>query len=303
MKLVSRIKDFIRRRYEWYVADSWVRKPFQKFNILESFESIQYIIDNKCSVGRFGDGELRLLYGYNINFQKSEEELIKRLEDVLSTDIPNFMVGMPYFLKNVDGTVKFTREFWGQIVREYGSRWIKYLKENKIYVDTQISRFYVEYNDYDRSTRQLQLLKQIWQNREVVIIEGCESRTGVGNDLYNNARTIERIIGHSKDAFTHYNDMLEAVKGHVRPEEGKLLLLSYGPTATVLAYDLAKAGYQAVDIGHLDIEYEYYRIRRHEGGVIKGKYTNEAAGGDVVEDCNDEKYLGQIICDITKNYL
>jgi glycosyltransferase family protein len=144
------------------------------------------------------------------------------------------------------------------------------------------------------------MLKQIWQDREVVIIEGSQSRTGVGNDLYDNARTIERILGFPKDGFAHYYEMLQAVREHVRPEEGKLLLLSYGPTATILAYDLAKLGYQAVDIGHLDIEYEYFRNKNHEGGIIKGKYTNEAEGGDVVDECRDAQYLSQIICDITK---
>jgi hypothetical protein len=36
----------------------------------------------------------------------------------------------------------------------------------------------------------------------------------------------------------------------------KLILIALGPTATVLAYDLAKKGYQAIDIGHLPSCYE-----------------------------------------------
>ena len=34
-----------------------------------------------------------------------------------------------------------------------------------------------------------------------------------------------------------------------------LVLLSLGPCATVLAYDLSKKGYQALDIGHLPNSY------------------------------------------------
>ena len=56
-----------------------------------------------------------------------------------------------------------------------------------------------------------------------------------------------------------------------------------------------------MDIGHLDIEYEWYQRGDVNGGVVKGKYTNEAMGGNNVEECADEKYLSQIICDITKN--
>ena len=94
--------------------------------------------------------------------------------------------------------------------------------------------------------------------------------------------------------------MLKAITTHVDPKDDKLILLSYGPTATILAYNLAKLGYQAVDIGHLDIEYEWYQRGDMNGGVVKGKYTNEAMGGNNVEECVDEKYLSQIICDITK---
>ena len=218
-----------------------------------------------------------------------------------ATDAPNHIVGIPYYLKNVDGTVKITRAFWGDFIRKFGKRLRPLLSSNRTYIDTQISRFYIEYYDRDRSTRQLQMLKRIWDGRDVVIVEGNQSRTGVGNDLYDNAKSLQRILGYSTNGFSHYDKMLHAITSHIKPEEGKLIILSYGPTATILAYDLAKLGYQAVDIGHLDIEYEWYQRGDVNGGVVKGKYTNEAMGGNNVEECTDEKYLSQIICDITKN--
>ena len=55
-----------------------------------------------------------------------------------------------------------------------------------------------------------------------------------------------------------------------------------------------------MDIGHLDIEYEWYQHEDMKGGIVEGKYTNEAIGGNNVVECADEKYLSQIICDITK---
>ena len=41
-------------------------------------------------------------------------------------------------------------------------------------------------------------------------------------------------------------------------------LLPLGPAATVLAYDLFKAGYQAIDVGHVDVEYEWWRMGAHK---------------------------------------
>ena len=301
-----RVKDGIIRRYRWYSVYPKARKPFQKINILNSFESIQFIVEHNCSVSRYGDGELSFFCGIKEGYQEVDEEMVTRLKNILKAkDAPNHFIGLPYHLKDVKGTTVFSKTFWGEIVCKYGQFWIKLISKDRMYLDTQISRFYKAYHNIKRSEKQLQYLKKIWDGRMMVIVEGCQSRTGVGNDLYDNAKSVERIIGYATNAYMHYDEMLNAITSHVKPDEGKLIFLSYGPSATILAYDLAKLGYQAIDIGHLDIEYEWYLQAKAgnesaEKSVIKGKYTNEAAGGDLVEDCTDEKYLSEIICDITK---
>ena len=70
--------------------------------------------------------------------------------------------------------------------------------------------------------------------------------------------------------------------------------MALGPTATVLAYDLAKEGYQAIDIGHIDIEYEWYLKNVDKKEKIDNKYTNEVANGDSVQDIEDSEYQNQI---------
>ena len=44
-----------------------------------------------------------------------------------------------------------------------------------------------------------------------------------------------------------------------------------GPTAKVLVSDLARQGYQAIDLGHIDSEYEWYEM----GATYKVKLTNK----------------------------
>lgn len=142
----------------------------------------------------------------------------------------------------------------------------------------------------------LNLLRKLWEQRDIVIVEGEHTRSGVGNNLYDNARSVQRIIGLSKNAFDKYDEMLNAIIKHVRTD--KLIILCYGMTATVLAYDLTKFGFQAIDLGHVDIEYEWFLRGSTNRDVIKGKYTNEAKGGDLVDACHDETYLSSIICNI-----
>ena len=58
-------------------------------------------------------------------------------------------------------------------------------------------------------------------------------------------------------------------------EENRLICITLGPAATVLAYDLGKAGIQAIDIGQLDNEYEWYLQGVQERTEIKGKMVAE----------------------------
>ena len=80
----------------------------------------------------------------------------------------------------------------------------------------------------------------------------------------------------------------------MQEKEDALYLLALGPVATVMAYDLAKTGRQAVDIGHLDLEYEWFLRGEGVRVPVPYKYVNEIAGGENVEQIHDEKYESEI---------
>ena len=75
-----------------------------------------------------------------------------------------------------------------------------------------------------------------------------------------------------------------------------MILLALGPTATILAYDLALKGYQAIDIGHVDIEYEWFRMGATHKVPVPNKFVNEAGAGVGVGDIDNKKYLSEIVC-------
>ena len=80
----------------------------------------------------------------------------------------------------------------------------------------------------------------------------------------------------------------------------KLILIALGPTATVLSYDLALIGYWAIDIGHVDLEYEWMKNGALQQEKVKGKYVNEVIDGNQVESefYGKKEYEEQIICKI-----
>ena len=130
-----------------------------------------------------------------------------------------------------------------------------------------------------------------------MIVEGEASRLGVGNDLFKNVASIKRILCPAKNSYSRYEDILkECLK---LPEES-LYIIALGPTATVLAYDLAKNNRRALDLGHIDIEYEWFLMGVTEKVPIKNKYVNECRNGKVITKIDDKEYLSQICADFSK---
>jgi hypothetical protein len=83
------------------------------------------------------------------------------------------------------------------------------------------------------------------------------------------------------------------VKENVQPED--LVLLCLGPTATVLAYDICRLGIQAIDLGQIDNEYEWFLKKATQRSGIEGKAVSELEGWHIANDCNDREYVGQIV--------
>jgi len=136
-------------------------------------------------------------------------------------------------------------------------------------------RFYLPYTDKSDCELVVEKLKQLFKDREVLIVEGENTRFGLGNELLLLAKKVKRILCPPKNAYKIYNKILERIE---LEDKKQLILLALGPTATILAYDLAKEGYQAVDIGHMDIEYEWYLRKADRKIDIENKAVNEVSG-------------------------
>ncbi len=170
-------------------------------------------------------------------------------------------------------------------------RLLKILKRKKYY-SSDITRFYSKYKDKSGVSKYIQKLKELWEGRDILIIEGEKSRSGVGNDLFKDVKSIKRILCPAKHAFRVYDKILNAA---LKIDKKYLVLIALGPSASVLAYDLCKYGYQAIDIGHTDIQYELYLRNATEMIDIPGKFVNEYNRGRNVINITDINYYNQII--------
>ena len=56
---------------------SFILLRFSVPKVKNSLDTIDYILQNKCSVSRFGDGEFLIMQGWHIGFKK--EDIITRI--------------------------------------------------------------------------------------------------------------------------------------------------------------------------------------------------------------------------------
>lgn len=261
-------------------------------------DTIECIVNDKKSMARFGDGEFAIMCNKKRQpFQHLDDKLADRLKEVIQSDEDGLLIGIAdnygsLAAYNAVGKRGIRCYMTDEVRREHR----EFLDLDRCYHNAYISRPYVLYADNltDAPKKRFQNLKRIWENRKIIFVEGTLTRLGVGNDLFQNAKQIRRIEAPPVNSFDKYDEILAAALEFAEPDS--LFLIALGPTAGVLAYDLYHAGYQAIDIGHIDLEYEWYLKGTGGRCEVKNKYNNEWDGGDIVEDIYDEEYFRQIVC-------
>lgn len=266
--------------------------------IKSSHELLQNLIEKGKSLCRFGDGEFEMMSGNERPwFQKPDTSLKEKLIEVFNNNNTNVLIAVANNLGNLDCYTESAAD----AIREYFSNGkrreiMQIVGTQRQYYDAYVSRPYIIYRDKGMAQQIFELWKLLWKDRNLVIVEGAFSRMGIGNDLFHGAHSIRRILCPIKNAFTRYDEIMHKVKEIAEKED--LILISLGPTATVLAYEAAICGYQAVDIGQLDNEYEWYLHKAQIQEAIQGKMVAEVSWGHNPEQCTDKKYLEQIVARI-----
>lgn len=284
-------------RYKWRFENySYELEKTSTVEIKSSEDLLKEMLDKKTSLCRFGDGELEIVRGKErLWYQTVNQGLSVRLKEILESNEENIMIA----IANNFGNLACYTEEAADAIREYLSEGTRaeimdLLDEQRTYYDAYVSRPYMIYKDKAHAKKVFTLFKKVWNNRRLLIVEGSYTRTGVGNDLFFGADSVRRIICPNTNAFDYYERILKTVLRNIH--EGDLVLIALGPTATVLAFDLAKQGIQALDIGQLDNEYEWFLRGAMQRIEIPGKGVSELEWCRSPEDVEEDViYLSQII--------
>ena len=265
---------------------------FKSIKFKSADETLNELLYNNKSIIRFGDGEFKIIFGVGTRFHKFNEKLKDKLLLALNSNIPNLLIGIYPLYKN-------RNPYWVRFLNHYKFKLGKILNKNRIYYDLRITRFYHFQPNKNRIRIQnyVNKFKKIWNNRNILIIEGEKTRLGYGNDLFNNSKSIKRIICPNKNAFNAYDKIFDYIT-HLNIDKDTLILVSLGQTATILIYDIIKFGLknQIIDFGHFDLFYEFFLRNATRKIKIPYKYVNELREGRRnIIPITDAKYLNQII--------
>lgn len=267
-------------------------KEMEKSNItiLGIEESLTKIKEGK-SIARFGDGELDIIIDKDLKFQEHNSKLAERLKGILADNQEFCLIGIPDVINKFENLTFESEAFWIDNMYKTRKTWLKYINDNMEYCTANLTRPYIRHKDRSECGKYFSIIKEIWKDKDVVVCEGEQTGVGVGNDLLEGCKSVRRVLCPAEDAFNKYDEIINRLK---QEPKDVLIILALGPTATVLAYDLAKEGYQALDMGHIDIEYEWYRRNVSKRERIENKYTNEVEGGNQTQELKDNDYLKQI---------
>ncbi len=243
-------------------------------------ETIDELLQTNKSLVRFGDGEIVMIKGGDLMLQKASPEIAEGLAGILAYPYDDLMVTIPGIFDTLSDHRKASRQFWKDHLLFCRKIYEKYCNPDRIYYTTFVSRCYYYAQDRSNCGRWFAKIRKIWENKDVVVVEGTRTHNGVGNDLLDTAASVERIICPPRDAYGAIPRILEACEVYGKD---RLFLLSVGVAAKFLALELFQKGYRVLDIGHMDMEYEWYvrqvpdkcKIEKHE---IESEDANKEAG-------------------------
>lgn len=202
-------------------------------------DTILKIQQDKLSVTRFGDGEIKcMLTNGGCVFQQHDWQLMRELREISKTPTEGLLVCYSGMM---------TESSW------WHNFWYKYWAGCKYYLPSQIGDAMISRPEafYFYGQEMVVLWKSLWENKQICVITGRNSRFDIEHFMFDNVQGKTQILTSNRNAYSQVNQIMDAAM----KVKADVFLIALGPAGTVLASRLHKAGKWALDIGHLNNSY------------------------------------------------
>ena len=214
------------------------------------------------SMSRYGDGEFKMMRGSDIkNMQKYDDELNQKLLKVFEQPLKKLLIGVPDPLCTRSYVEGFHKRF-DKFIQD------KPAKEKSIFISSFFSRPSLINKD---SNAYFDTIKNIWRNKVIVLVNFNPSLPE--HFLFRSSHCFFIQISRN-NCFAEYERIMDSCREFY--SQNRMFVLSAGPTATCLAYDICLEGEQALDMGGIAFEYSLFKEESHpEKWVCQDSYKKK----------------------------
>lgn len=208
-------------------------------SVLSEYPTVALLQSGK-SIARFGDGEMKLMAGYDQMREPANAALGKELRRVISGQVDcvaggKCLVGIPSLDEKGPKYLNWVR---------HQSRFRLYLSPTvPQYVSAFVSR--PDSAPWIRSKNYAEHVVSLWKNKHAVLV--AENGTAIHRLLESTAKKVTLLECKHREAYSEI-DLLEQDTLATVAAGAEIAILSCGPTASCLAPRLAPK-VQAIDIG------------------------------------------------------
>ena len=222
-------------------------------------ESLSILEREPKSFARIGDGEIGLMEGKNISFQKYDKVLAEKMLKLLTVKRDDVYVGIcNYFRALSPEATERSREFHRRDVPKLRRFLLKHSNPEIQYLNAGCLMGYFGC-DYESYSTVIERKRKLFEGRKIALVTGESVKAKWDYDVFELAESRQYIQAPSMNAFQEYDSILDDINHNVSKDT--LVCLILGPTATAMAADLTDMGYMAWDVGHIAKDYDVYMKR------------------------------------------
>lgn len=208
--------------------------------VLSEEETLQLVLDGR-SIARYGDGELKLMFGKPCVSQLANTMLAAELRNIIAYET-KALIGIPTLDKRnpkYGNWLKLVPKFESvtEYTKPYGSSFIT-RPDNAPWINTP--KFFDQ-------------LESLWRGKRVTFVgNGVRSLTAAF--LEERGAKVDWVVSAYRDAYRDISRLEHECMGFTNNR----VILCVGPTATCLAERLAQRGMHAIDLGHIGMFWRRY---------------------------------------------
>lgn len=164
--LLDATEDLYRYEFSKEADDKFLK-------VLSPIDTISLLIENPKSFCRFGDGELEIVKGNSIPFQKYDARLSNILKEILKNENPNLYVGINHYYFNSNKILNdFNRMFNKRNAKDYRKVLLRLCKADNSYIATEFNQTYAMLSEKFDFENYYRKVKCLFEGRELIIFSG-----------------------------------------------------------------------------------------------------------------------------------